>query len=492
MIRFAAIGKALNARRPRPRWRTRLVSNQNLRWIRTTLLGRIPGWSNAAQPVGPWKAVSIIPRSTVRILTQKVRSRLDGGDGVVSVAVRLSVPAGMGVNAASVKIGTVERAAIIRQNGEDTVVHATIRIADAKLWWPHTHGKQPLYDASLTLRSSDSEVHLNIGKVAFRIVTLDTKDGNFTLSMNGSDVFWRGVCWSPTDPLRVHASPSGYRRALELARDAGMNMVRVGGTMVYEDDHFYDLCDELGIVVWQDLMFANMDYPAGDAAFVANAEREVTQILQRIGGRPSLALVCGNSEVEQQASMLGLPKSEWRNSLFSERFADLSAEDAPAVPYWSSSPSGGTLPFHVNAGDGHYFGYGPYLRPLSDVRASEVRFASESLALSNIPEPGFIDRLPCGPAGAGHHPDWKRGVPRDSGAGWDFEDVRDHYVREMFGVDPVAQRYGDPERYLAIGRVAGGELMSRTIAEWRRADSPCGGALVWLYRDLRPGAGWGV
>ncbi|HEY8312362.1 MAG TPA: hypothetical protein VIG47_17470, partial [Gemmatimonadaceae bacterium] len=492
VIRFASVARALTARRPRPRWRTRLVSSQNLRWIRTTLLGRIPGWSSAAQPVGPWKAVSLVPRSTVRVLSRKVRSRLDGDDGVVSLAIRVSVPAGVHFSAASVKIGAVERTAIVRQTGEDIVVHATIRIADAALWWPHTHGKQPLYDASLTLRSNDTEAHFSVGKVAFRTIALDTKDGNFAVSVNGTEVFWRGVCWSPADPLQVHASAADYRRALELARDAGMNMVRVGGTMVYEHDHFYDLCDELGIVIWQDLMFANMDYPASDAAFIASAEIEVGQALQRIGGRPSLALICGNSEIEQQASMLGLPKSEWRSSLFSERFADLAAEHAPGVPYWPSSPSGGTLPFHVNAGDGHYFGYGPYLRPLSDVRASEVRFASESLALSNLPEPAFIDRLPCGPEGAGHHPDWKRGVPRDSGAGWDFEDVRDHYVREMFGVDPVAQRYGDPERYLALGRVAGGEVMSRTIAEWRRADSPCNGALVWLYRDLRPGAGWGV
>jgi beta-mannosidase len=150
------------------------------------------------------------------------------------------------------------------------------------------------------------------------------------------------------------------------------------------------------------------------------------------------------------------------------------------------------MPFHVDEGDGHYFGYGPYFRPLSDVRASNVRFASEALAFSNVPEPRFVDALDCGARGAGHHPEWKRGVPRDNGAAWDFEDVRDHYVKEIFGVDPVVVRYGDPERYLALGRVAAGEVMARTIAEWRRNGSGCNGALVWLYRDLRPGAGWGV
>ena len=122
------------------------------------------------------------------------------------------------------------------------------------------------------------------------------------------------------------------------------------------------------------------------------------------------------------------------------------AEHAGTVPYWPSSPSGGALPFHVNAGDGHYFGYGPYLRPASDVRASAVRFASETLVSSNVPEPSFVDRMSCGAAGAGHHPDWKRGVPRDNGSGWDFEDVRDHYVKEIFNVDPVAVRYSAHDR----------------------------------------------
>ncbi len=492
VIRFASLAQALSAKRARPRWRTRLVAHQNLRWIRTTLLGRIPGWSSAAQPVGPWKAVALIPHATTRVLSRKVRARLDGADGVVSVAVRVRVATGTELTSASVAIGGIERPAIVRQSGDDFVVHATIRITDAKIWWPHTHGTQPLYDAVVGIVSDENELRLPIGRVAFRTMRLDSDGGDFGLCINDERVFWRGACWSPPDALRLHCSTTEYRRTLELARDAGMNMLRIGGTMVYEHDDFYDLCDELGIVVWQDLMFANMDYPASDDAFLASVESEVSQFLQRIGDHASLALVCGNSEVEQQASMLGLPESQWRSTLFSEKLADLAAEHAASVPYWPSSPSGGALPFHVNAGDGHYFGYGPYLRPLSDVRASEVRFASETLAFSNVPEPAFVDRMSCGAAGAGHHADWKRGVPRDNGAGWDFEDVRDHYVKEIFGVDPMVERYRDSDRYLALGRAAVGEVMTRTIAEWRRSGSPCTGALVWLYRDLRPGAGWGV
>ena len=492
VMRFASLTEALGRKRPRPRWKTRLVMTQNLRWFRTSLLGRMPGLSASAQPVGPWKPVVITQRDVPRIASRSLVSRMDGHDGIVAVSARIELPVGAILKRGTVRVGEVERAAVVRIDNGVAVINATIRLPEARTWWPHTHGAQPLYEASLAVAFGDEMVTLSLGRVGFRTVKLDDERGDFGLRVNGEKIFWRGVCWSPADPVAVLGAPDNYRRTLELLRAGGMNMIRVGGTMAYESDDFYDLCDELGIVVWQDLMFANMDYPASDPAFLANVELEVRQLLSRIGNRPSLGLICGNSEAEQQAAMLGLPRSEWRGDLFARTIPDLCRAFDAGIPYWPSSPSGGVFPFHVNAGDGHYFGYGPYLRPVSDVRSSNVRFASETLALSNIPEPDFIDRLPFGSAGAGHHPDWKRGVPRDNGASWDFEDVRDHYVGEIFGVDPAVQRRQDPDRYLALGRAACGEIVTNTVAEWRRSESTCNGALVWLCRDLVPGAGHGI
>ena len=134
---------------------------------------------------------------------------------------------------------------------------------------------------------------------------------------------------------------------------------------------------------------------------------------------------------------------------------------------------------------------GAYLRPFDDARRAGVRFAAECLAFSNVPDAAMVDSLLGEGAAPGHHPRWKAGVPRDAGAGWDFEDVRDHYVRLLFGVEPSDLRARDIDRYLDLGRVATGEAMLRTFAEWRRPGSSCRGGLVWFARDLCAGRGLG-
>ena len=183
----------------------------------------------------------------------------------------------------------------------------------------------------------------------------------FGLVVNGVGVFCRGVCWTPLDLARLDADLADYRAALERLRDAGVNMLRVGGTMVYETDAFHDLCDELGILVWQDFMFANMDYPSADAAFARLVTIEARQLLQRLQGRPSVAVLCGSSEVEQQAAMLGLPAERSEQSAVRRSApGDSSDRSRPDVAWLRSTPTGGTLPFHADRGVTHYYGVGAY------------------------------------------------------------------------------------------------------------------------------------
>ena len=495
-VRCRSLGAALEARRPRPRWKTQLVSHQQLRWLRTTLLGRIPGWSPKVAPVGPWRAITLEERPSFSVRVCALTPRLDGDDGVVDAEVVLAPHGDAAVERATLEIGDATADLARSEEGGLVVLRGSLRIPAPARWWPVTHGAQARHPARVIVESSGNHGRTAIAcrPVSFRALAVDRgHDGKgFGLLVNGVPVFCRGACWTTNDIVTLAGDERAYRTALTAMRDAGMNMVRTSGTMVYEDDVFYDLCDELGILVWQDFMFANMDYPIADPGFAASVAREIEQVLARLSGRPCLAVLCGNSEVEQQVAMLGLPRESWSNALFRETMPALARAHCPDVPYVPSSPTGGPLPFVPHEGITHYYGVGAYLRPIDDARRAEVRFTSECLGFANVPEQSTIDAFLGNGESPVHHPRWKARTPRDMGAGWDFEDVRDHYFRALFDLDPMKVRYGDMQRYLELSRVVTGEVMARVFCEWRRGRSSCRGGLVWFHRDLWPGAGWGI
>ena len=494
LIRFAAMREALKKSRPRPRWRTRLVEQQQLRWMRSSLLGRIPGWTPPAPVIGPWKPVLLEAGRPLRWESTLWSSILQGDDGVVRAGWSVhGATAEVRVRSARLQVADCSAALGIRAEGEQHWrIEGELRVPGIRPWYPHTHGEPVTYPVWLHLDTSQGPMTAELGRTGFRTLWLDTTEGNFALHVNGLRVFCRGACWTPVDVLSPGTGSERLRSALVQVRDAGMNMLRVGGTMVYEDNAFYSLCDELGILVWQDWMFANMDYPVADTAFVDSVKAEARQFLQRTQLSPSLAILCGNSEIEQQAAMLGLERAVWRSPLFAEVLPAVGQSLRPDVPYWPSTPSGGALPFQVDSGSAHYFGVGAYLQPVTDARRCGLRFASECLAFANVPESPTVEAV-VGPGQSPfHHPAWKARVPRDSGPGWDFEDVRDHYLAQLFRVDPMRLRYADMDRYLALSRVVTGEVMAAAFAEWRRSGSGCNGALIWFLRDLWPGAGWGL
>ena len=148
--------------------------------------------------------------------------------------------------------------------------------------------------------------------------------------------------------------------------------------------------------------------------------------------------------------------------------------DAVYVP---STPFGGDLPMRADRGVTNYYGVGGYRGPLSDARTSGLRFAGECLAFANVPDETSLAALVPGRPDEGYvnHPIWKAGVPRDPGAGWDFDDVRDFYLASLFEVDPWTIRRGDHDRYLELSRAVTGEVMAYAFGEWRRAGSPVRG-----------------
>jgi beta-mannosidase len=492
VLKFHALGPLLAVRRGLPKWRVSFVSHQQLRWYRTALVGRVHPWCPPAAAVGPWRPVLLEPLTAIRVEHADVHAHVSGDEGTVRLSARATVPPSSATTAACMVGDRTVRLSCERTADHEIVIHGDIRVPQVRRWWPHSHGAQPLYPMRLAVASGSESLECSLGRVGFRTVSIDrgTDGDGFGVCVNDVPVFSRGVCWMPSDVARLHGDPSTCRTELELLKAAGVNMVRIPGSMVYESDTFYDLCDELGLLLWQDLMFANMDYPAADDGFRRLAELEVRQLLHRLQTRPSLAVLCGSSEVEQQASMLGLREDRYANPLFADVFPKLAESITPGAPWVQSTPTGGTLPFHADRGVAHYYGVGAYLRPFDDARRAGVRFAAECLAFSNVPEPTALAAHPdVGLPGSAR---WDAAIPRDAGSDWDFEDVRDHYVARLFDVDPSALRAHDTSRYLALGRIATGEAMLRTIAEWRRPGSSCRGALIWCGRDLRVGAGWGI
>ncbi|WP_047453482.1 glycoside hydrolase family 2 protein [Rhizobium rhizogenes] len=479
---FRALEPRLTEPGPRARWRPQMITPQGLRLVRTTLLGHMPGWCPEIQAVGPWRPVSLLRPQKPIIRDLSLRpDLLEDGEGRLYASLSIEGH----VSEVILRCGEVEQAFERDSHGRCTAI---LKIPGVTPWWLHTHGTPHLHDVTLMI---DGVEH-PLGRTGFRRLAIDrgTDGRDFGLILNGERIFCRGAVWTTADIVRLPGGRDDYEPWLRLAAEAGMNMIRIGGTMAYETPEFFKFCDELGLLVWQDFMFANFDYPKGDKDFNAHVEAEVSQFLSGTRLSPSLAVLCGGSEMHQQAAMLGLPERFWASPIVEEIIPAVVQSLRPDVPYVVNSPSGGAMPFSANEGVTHYYGVGAYMRPLADARRADVRFAAESLAFAHVPQARTLSRhLPVPPV---HSPLWKERVPRDRGASWDFEDVRDHYLRELYGFEPDRLRREDSDLYLALSRAVTGEVAEATYTEWRRQGSGCNGALVWTLQDLLPGPGWGV
>ena len=479
---FRSIAPALAARRGRARWRPKLAQPATLRNVRTTLLGHMPGWCPAIQPAGPWRAIELIGESQACIDGIDMRSSVDGSDGVLDVTVRFF----HAQEQTPLQLECGETQAAMQWQDAHTLT-GRVRVPNVRLWYPHTHGEPSRHAVKLG--------DIALGEIGFRTIDVDRGADNqgFQLVVNGVPVFARGACWTSADIVALDAPREKLEALFELIRDAGLNMIRVSGITLYESDAFYELADRYGVLVWQDFAFANFDYP-DDEAFRGSVQREAEQFLARTRRFASLAVLCGGSEVHQQAAMLGLPFDAYQQRLFTELLPDAIAAGRPDVAYVVNSPSAApgdtvSMPFGTRGGITHYYGVPAYQRSFDDVRRAQVRFASECLAFANVPDDVALRALPNPRA---HEPRWKAGVARDPGSAWDFDDVREYYMQSLYRLDVPRLRYEDTERYLELSRAVVADVIGAVFSEWRREGSTCAGGIVWNLLDVRPGAGWGV
>lgn len=486
LLVFRGLNPILAEKRPRPRWKTRLVEEQNLRFIRTSLLGRVASWAPRFGAIGPWRPVRLRQLTSGDVEVFTYRTLLDVSAGTATFCGSVWSP--IATPEVEIEVGHRRYSVPVIRRGDHLEFDWTLACDEPPVWWPHTHGSQGSLAFTLLVGGAPRRT----GALRFRAVQLDRSAGKVGFIVNATPVFVRGACWTVSDIESLQNEPGRLRSLLEAAKALGLNLLRVGGTMTYEDDAFYALCDELGIMVWQDFMFANMDYPFAEATFRAEVTAEATQLLQRLAQHGSVVAYCGGSEVEQQAAMVGLPKEDWTNEFVADELPRLCSQYHGQTVYFPSSPCGGDLPFHPSEGIVHYYGVGAYQRDISDLATARVKFASECLGFANIPGARSLQKFFGSSHPAPHLPAWKAGVHRDNGSGWDFEDVRDHYLQRLFGVDPVALRYSDLERYFALSSVVSGEVMTQVFTAWRQPDNVCSGGIVWFFNDFVPGAGWGL
>jgi len=478
-LHFPSLATSVNPSHGRARWRTNLVANQNLRSHRVSLAGRIPGWFSQTPLVGIGGPVVMVQNDQeiairLAVLVDDERARLQvrlkGNTQAREVTVRIG--------------GRNHVASVSLDNKGQGTANILVDCNSLGRWLPHTHGEPVLHDVDITLGAHETVRR----RVGFKSVVFNQDTGQF--SVNGIPVFCRGACWIALQAAEME-NEFNLESRLRQVRDAGFNMLRVVGTSCYESDLFYDLCDQLGILVWQDLPFANMAYPESEE-FANGVFRELEWQSNRLAWHACLAVICGNSDGEQQATLLGLHAAKRLQQFFTNTIQAWCAELFPSQKYIPSAPAFGPLPTHLSAGVSSFFGVGAYRRSVDDRCVEQVRFASECLGFANVPDQAsmselFGSSLPS-PTGA----NWKSGTPRDHGVGWDFDDIRDHYTDQLFSANTLDLRMSDLARYFELSRLASGIAMAAVLARWRASRSQCRGALIWMMHDIKPGAGWGL
>ena len=287
------------------------------------------------------------------------------------------------------------------------VTSVILEIENPKLWWPNNLGKQNMYDVRVELDDeSGTVIDVYETRVGLRTLTLDMHEDewgeSFQFKVNGVPFFAKGANWIPIDTFVTRANEDFYRRILTDAKDANMNFVRIWGGGIYEQDILYDLCDELGLCVWQDFMFACSAYPVYDADWLDTFKQEAIDNIIRLRNHPSIALWCGNNEIEAMDKMVTEEIDEVAGSmswveyrkLFEEVIPELLKEYDGEHNYIPSSPftpgENRLTPGDPTRGDAHLWAVWHGRKPFEWYRTCEHRFNSE-FGFQSFPEPEVVN-----------------------------------------------------------------------------------------------------
>ncbi|MEU0274799.1 glycoside hydrolase family 2 protein [Streptomyces sp. NPDC006307] len=443
-------------------------------------------WGPTVVTAGMWRPVRLEHWSTARIDRVRPLVTVDGGTGRVEVRLRVERTergAGRPLTARAA-VGGCE--AEVSFTGEEAVLR--LEVAEPRLWWPRGYGEQPLYDLEVTLLDEGSALDTWRRRIGFRTVGIDrSADAHgtgFTFVVNGVRIFARGVNWIPDDVLPSRVTPERYRARLAQAAEANVDLVRVWGGGIYEDDAFYDACDELGLMVWQDFLFACAAYPE-EQPLRGEVEAEARDNVVRLMPHPSLVLWNGNNE-----NLWGFRDWGWKPSLAGDSWGEgyylgllprIVAELDPTRPYTAGSPWSGSWDHHPNdPRHGTHHSWEVWNREdYAAYRANVPRFVAEfgwqappALATLRRALPG--EELAPDSPGMLHH------QKAEDGNGKLNRGIARHF----------ALPEDDFDRWHYLAQVIQARAVASGIEHWRAHWPVCAGTVVWQLNDCWPVSSW--
>ena len=461
-------------------------------------------WGPRLVTSGIWRPITLRSWNKCKIKDFNIKYSLDSS---AMVSTNLLIESTVDQEPANITI-TLNDSIVVNKDfklliGEQNII-SHFSIDHPKLWWPNGLGEQYLYDIKAQVTLKDNRVFAN-QKQGIRTIVLEvqdsTKSPNFFFKVNGYPVFSKGVNYIPQDIFLPRVSTKDYQKLLSAAANANMNMIRVWGGGIYEDDRFYELCDSLGLMVWQDFMFACAMYP-GDSSFLENVRLEAIDNYNRIKKHTSIALWCGNNEnlaawkrwgweataIKEQSAQIA--DKIWHNydTLFHHILPKVVRDYHPehghskntnATNYWASSPSASPgIPESYKTGDTHYWGVWWGKEPFENFNSKISPFMSE-YGFQSFPEYASFMRF---------------ATLSDTNM---YSEVMKSHQRSSIGnatiEEYMAREFKTPKNFeslLYVSQLLQADGIRTAIEAHRRNKATCMGSLYWQLNDCWPGASW--